>query len=152
MLSLFSFFKFFLISYFLVGMHIILDTPGGTGLYLSFNIIAWLFVVILIALGLWQITQNKKVTYSKMLVWLSMGCFFLYIPAFYSFEFTDHAIPRLLALTGGLLLLFCLYQFPVTQSDKYQLLMLILTAVALESCLGLVQFFSLQKVFGAVIK
>jgi O-antigen polymerase len=147
MWSLFSFFKFFLLSYFLVGMHIVLDTPGGTGLYLSFNIIAWLFVVILIALGLWQITQNKKVAYSKMLVWLGMGCFCLYVPAFYSFEFTDHAIPRLLALTGGLLLLFCLYQFPVTQSDKYQLLMLILTAVALESCLGLVQYFFFTEGF-----
>jgi O-antigen polymerase len=147
MWSLFSFFKFFLLSYFLVGMHIILDTPGGTGLYLSFNIIAWLFVVILIALGLWQITQNKKVTYSKMLVWLSMGCFCLYVPAFYSFEFTDHAIPRLLALTGGLLLLFCLYQFPITKSDKYQLLMLVLIAVALESCLGLVQYFFFTEGF-----
>jgi O-antigen polymerase len=147
MWSLFSFFKFFLVSYFLVGMHIVLDTPGGTGLYLSFNIIAWLFIVILIALGLWQITQNKKVTYSKMLVLLSMGCLFLYVPAFYSFEFTDHSIPRLLALTGGLLLLFCLYQFPVAQTDKYQLLMLILIAVALESCLGLMQYFFFTEGF-----
>jgi O-antigen polymerase len=147
MWSLFSFFKFFLVSYFLVGMHIVLDTPGGTGLYLSFNIIAWLFVVMLIALGLWQITLNKKVVYSKMLIWLSIGCLFLCVPAFYSFEFTDHAIPRLLALAGGLLLLFCLYQFPVTQSDKYQLLMLILIAVALESCIGLAQYLFFEEGF-----
>ncbi len=147
MWSLFSYFKFFLVSYFLVGMHIVLDTPGGTGLYLSFNIIAWLFVVILIALGFWQVTLNKKIIYSKMLVWLSLGYLCLLVPAFYSFEFTDHAIPRLLALIGGLLLLFCLYQFQVTQSDKYQLLILILMAVALESSLGLIQYFFFKEGF-----
>ena len=147
MSSIYSYFKFFLVSYFLIGMHIILDTPGGTGLYLSFNIFAWLFVVILIALGLWQITLNKKIVYSNMLVWLSIGCLCLFIPSFYSFEFTDHAIPRLLALTGGLLLLFCLYQFPVTQTDKHQLLILILVAVAIESSLGLAQFFLFKEGF-----
>jgi len=128
-------------------MHIILDTPGGTGLYLSFNIFAWLFVVVLIALGLWQVTLNKKIVYSKMLVWLSIGCLCLFIPAFYSFEFTDHAIPRLLALTAGLLFLFCLYQFPVTQTDKHQLLILILVAVAIESSLGLAQYFLFEEGF-----
>lgn len=147
MWPLYSYFKFFLISYFLVGMHIILDTPGGTGLYLSFNIIAWLFVVILLALGLWQMAINKKIVYSKMLVWLSVGCLCLYIPAFFAFEFTDHAIPRLLALTAGLLLLFCLYQFPVTQTDKHQLLILILVAVAIESSFGLAQYFLFEEGF-----
>ena len=147
MWPLFSYFKLFIAGYFLLGMHIILDTPGGMGLYLSFNIIAWLFIVIIIALGLWQITLNKKIIYSKMLVWLSLGCLCLYIPAFYSFEFTDHAIPRLLALTGGLLLLFCLYQFPVKQSDKLQLLIVILIGVALESSFGLAQYFFFEKGF-----
>lgn len=145
MRSIYSYFKFFLASYFLVGMHIVLDTPGGTGLYLSFNIIAWLFVVILIALGLWQVTLNRKIVYSKMLIWLSLGCLCLFVPAFYSFEFTDHSIPRLLALTGGLLLLFCLYQFPGKQSDKYQLLILILIAIAVESSLGLAQYFLFEE-------
>lgn len=147
MWSLFSFLKLFIAGYFLIGMHIVFDTPGGTGLYLSFNIIAWFFVVILIALGLWQVTLNKKIIYSKMLIWLSLGCFCLLVPAFYSFEFTDHAIPRLLALVGGLLLLFCLYQFPATQSDKYHLLTIILIAVAVESCLGLVQYFFFEEGF-----
>ncbi len=74
MWSLFSYFKLFIAGYFLLGMHTILDTPGGMGLYLSFNIIAWLFIVILIALGLWQITVNKKIIYRKILGWLSLGC------------------------------------------------------------------------------
>ncbi len=126
-------------------MHIILDTPGGTGLYLSYNIIAWLFVVIMIALGLWQITLNRKIYYSKMLLWLMLGYSCLLIPVFYHFEFTDHAIPRLLALTGGLLFLFCLYQFKVSKQQMMQLLLLILAAVAIEAALGLAQFLFFEE-------
>ena len=103
-------------------MHIILNTPGGVGLYLSYNIIAWLITSILIALGLWQITLNKKIYYSKMLLWLSLGCACLIIPIFYHFEFTDHAIPRVLALIGGLLFLFSLYQFQLSKLEALRLL------------------------------
>ncbi|WP_440876243.1 Wzy polymerase domain-containing protein [Thalassotalea sp. PLHSN55] len=144
-MSLYSTFKVFLCLYFLVGMHIIFDTPGGVGLYLSFNTIAWLFVVVLISLGLWQISQNRKVYYSKMLIWIAVGYICLVIPAFYPFEFTDHAIPRLLALTAGLLFLFCLYQFKVSQQDTFTLLLIILIAVAIEAVFGLIQFLILEE-------
>lgn len=146
-MSLANFFKAFLAVYFLVGMHIILETPGGTGLYLSFNIIAWLCVVILIALGLWKITVNNKIYYSKMLIGLALGCFCLVVPVFYNFEFTDHAIPRLLALIGGLLLLFSLYQFKFSVREQSQLLWLMLIAVAIETSLGLAQFFIFEEGF-----
>jgi len=129
------------VLYFLVGMHIILDTPGGTGLYLSYNVIAWLITSVLIALGLWQITLNKRIYYSKMLLWLTLGCVCLIIPVFYNFEFTDHAIPRILALVGGLLFLFSLYQFQLSKFDALRLLAVMLLAVVLEACFGLVQFF-----------
>jgi O-antigen polymerase len=126
-------------------MHIILDTPGGVGLYLSYNIIAWLITSILIALGLWQVTLNKKIYYSKMLLWLSLGCVCLIIPIFYHFEFTDHAIPRVLALIGGLLFLFSLYQFQLSKLEALRLLVLILLAVAIETSFGLVQFFLFEE-------
>ncbi|TYK67148.1 PglL family O-oligosaccharyltransferase [Colwellia echini] len=125
-------------------MHVVLDTPGGVGLYYSYNVIAWVITPILIALGLWQVTLNKKIYYSNMLVWLGLGCLFLVIPIFYDFEFTDHAIPRVLALIGGLLFLFSLYQFQLPKHDALQLLCLILVAVALEATFGLVQFFLLE--------
>jgi len=126
-------------------MHVILDTPGGVGLYLSYNVIAWLITSILIALGLWQITLNKKIYYSKMLLWLSLGCTCLVIPVFYQFEFTDHAIPRILALIGGLLFLFSLHQFQLSKREAMQLLAVILVAVVIEACFGLVQFFLLEE-------
>jgi O-antigen polymerase len=144
-MPLFSIFKFLLFVYFLFGMHIVLDTPGGTGLYLSYNIIAWLFVTVLISLGLWQITINKKIYYSKMLLVLTLGCVFLIIPAFYSFESTEQAIPRLLALFAGLLFLFSLYQFQVSTKNKWQLLLLITASVAIEAAFGLIQYFILTE-------
>lgn len=126
-------------------MHVILDTPGGVGLYLSYNVFAWLITSILIALGLWQITLNKKIYYSKMLLWLSLGCTFLIIPIFYHFEFTDHAIPRVLALLGGLLFLFSLYQFQLSKLEALRLLAVILLAVVIEATFGLVQFFLFEE-------
>jgi len=126
-------------------MHIIFDTPGGVGLYFSYNIFAWIITSILIALGLWQVTLNKKIYYSKMLLWLALGCICLIIPVFYQFEFTDHAIPRILALAGGFLFLFSLYQFKLSKLDALHLLVLILLAIAIEACFGLVQFFLLEE-------
>ncbi|MBU2870303.1 PglL family O-oligosaccharyltransferase [Colwellia sp. E2M01] len=138
---LLPYFKFFLVLYFLVGMHVILDTPGGVGLYYSYNVIAWIITSILIALGLWQITLNKKIYYSNMLLWLTLGCICLVIPIFYNFQFTDHAIPRVLALIGGLLFLFSLYQFQLSKPNILQILGIILIAIILEASFGLVQFF-----------
>ena len=80
-----------------------------------------------------------------MLLWLSLGCTFLIIPIFYHFEFTDHAIPRVLALIGGLLFLFSLYQFQLSKLEALRLLVLILLAVVIEASFGLVQFFLFEE-------
>ena len=87
----------------MIGMHVILETPGGTGLYLSFNVIGWIFAVLFIALSLWQITLNKKIYYSKFLGWALLGFCLLCLPLFYNNEFSDHAIPRILGLAGYIL-------------------------------------------------
>ncbi|MFB0980301.1 MAG: Wzy polymerase domain-containing protein [Alteromonadaceae bacterium] len=121
-----------------------LETPGGTGLYLSFNVFGWLIATILISLGLWQITLNKIVVTSKLHLYSLLGFFCLCIPMFYGSEFSDHAIPRLLGLAGGLLLLFCLYQFDELTNNPQQILWWILIAVALQSSFGLVQYFILE--------
>lgn len=126
-------------------MHVIFETPGGVGLYFSYNIFAWIIATILISLGLWQITLNRKIYYSPMLIWLTLGCICLIIPSFYNFEFTDHAIPRILALVGGLLFLFSFYQFNLSKTDALHLLILILLAVMIEAFFGLIQFFILEE-------
>jgi O-antigen polymerase len=125
-------------------MHIVLETPGGTGLYLSFNVFGWLIATLLISLGLWQITLNNKVVVSKLQLYSLLGFLCLCVPMFYGSEFSDHAIPRLLGLAGGLLLLFCLYQFEELRKNPQQVLWWILIAVAIQACFGLVQYFILE--------
>jgi O-antigen polymerase len=125
-------------------MHIVLETPGGTGLYLSFNVFGWLIATLLISLGLWQITLNKKVVTSSIQLYSLLGFLCLCVPMFYGSEFSDHAIPRLLGLAGGLLLLFCLYQFDELRKNPQQVLWWILIAIAIQACFGLVQYFILE--------
>ncbi|NQZ21663.1 MAG: O-antigen ligase C-terminal domain-containing protein [Colwellia sp.] len=125
-------------------MHVVLETPGGTGLYLSFNVFGWLIATLLISLGLWQITLNKKIVTSKLQLYSLLGFLSLCVPMFYGSEFSDHAIPRLLGLAGGLLLLFCLYQFNELTNKPQQVLWWILIAVAIQACFGLVQYFILD--------
>jgi O-antigen polymerase len=126
-------------------MHIVLETPGGTGLYLTFNVFGWLIATTLISLGLWQITLNKKVVTSKLQLYSLLGFLCLCIPMFYGSEFSDHAIPRLLGLAGGLLLLFSLYQFDELKNNPQQILWWILIAVAVQASFGLVQYFILES-------
>jgi len=124
-------------------MHVVLEAPGGTGLYLSFNVFGWLIVTLLISLSLWQITLKKIVT-SKLQLYSLLGFLWLCVPMFYGSEFSDHAIPRLLGLAGGLLLLFCLYQFDELSKNPQQILCWILIAVAVQACFALVQYFILD--------
>jgi O-antigen polymerase len=125
-------------------MHIVLETPGGAGLYLSFNVFGWLIATILISLGRWQITLKRQVVTSKLQLYSLLGFLCLCVPMFYGSEFSDHAIPRLLGLAGGLLLLFCLYQFDELNDNPQQILWWILIAVALQASFGLVQYFILE--------
>jgi O-antigen polymerase len=125
-------------------MHVVLETPGGTGLYLSFNVFGWLIATLLISLGLWQITLNKKVVTSSLQLYSLLGFLCLCVPMFYGSEFSDHAILRLLGLAGGLLLLFCLYQFDELRENPQQVLWWILIAIAIQACFGLVQYFILE--------
>lgn len=125
-------------------MHIVLETPGGTGLYLSFNVFGWIIATILISLALWQVTIKKALITSFLQLYSLMGFICLCIPMFYGSEFSDHAIPRLLGLAGGLLILFSLYQFDELKQNPQQLLWWILFAIAIQACFGLIQYFFLQ--------
>jgi len=125
-------------------MHVTLETPGGSGLYLSYNVIAWMFIVVFIALGCWQITLKHSVAFARIHLYTFVGFIFLLIPLSYGYEFSDHAIPRILGLAAGILLLFALSQFDELKQNPQQILWWILIAVAIQSCFGLVQYFILE--------
>ncbi|WP_116474448.1 PglL family O-oligosaccharyltransferase [Zobellella maritima] len=132
-------------AYLLFGMHFFMHNPGGSGFYLPFNMVGWIFVSLLIAVGLWQMTLNRAVRFSRFhaLCWLVLGL--LFVPLLYpNNEFADHALPRLAGAAGGLLLYFSLLQCRFDLVQRRRLLYLLLAGVSLEILLGLVQFYLLE--------
>lgn len=132
------------VLYWLLGMHFFMHNPGGAGLYLPFNAWGWIFASLVMALGLWQITLNQRLIASPLLMALWLAGLLLLLPMAYpEFELKDYAIPRLLGLFAGLLFLFCLYQWQLVRVSRDRLLYLLLGSIAIESLLGLVQFYLL---------
>ncbi|KGJ95296.1 Protein of unknown function DUF3366 [Colwellia psychrerythraea] len=129
--------------YLLVFMHIILPTPGGIALYLAPNILGWIFISLLITSGLWQVIRKKEIIYSNVQLLFLLGVLLLFIPLFYDNLFSYFALPRLLAATAGLLLLFSLTQLRLNNQNKIVLLLLLLLGVSIEVIIGLVQLFIL---------
>ncbi|MGU5592818.1 Wzy polymerase domain-containing protein [Aeromonas sanarellii] len=132
------------VLYWLLGMHFFMHNPGGAGLYLPFNAWGWIFASLVMALGLWQVTLNQRLMVSPLLTALWLGGLLLLLPIAYpGFELKDYAIPRLLGLFAGLLFLASLYQWRLDRGARDRLLYLLLGAVAIESLLGLVQYYLL---------
>ncbi|GAA3542108.1 PglL family O-oligosaccharyltransferase [Zobellella aerophila] len=132
-------------AYLLFGMHFFMHNPGGSGFYLPFNMVGWIFVSLLIAVGLWQMTHNQRVRFSRFhaLCWLVLGL--LFVPLLYpNNTFADHALPRLAGAAGGLLLYFSLLQCRFDLQQRRRLLYLLLAGVSLEILLGLMQYYLLE--------
>ncbi|OIN10268.1 PglL family O-oligosaccharyltransferase [Oceanisphaera psychrotolerans] len=126
------------------GMHYFMHNPGGSGFYLPFNMVGWIFISLMTGLGLWQMTLNRSVDYSRFHLWCWLVLLLLLVPLLYPNRgFADHALPRLAGLTGGLLFWFALLQCRFDESARYRLLYFLLAAVSLEALLGLVQYYLL---------
>ena len=46
-------------------MHFLSSNTVGIGLEMPYNNVAWVFVVVVIAMGLWQVRNSGRVLYSK---------------------------------------------------------------------------------------
>ncbi|PSJ46733.1 ligase [Zobellella endophytica] len=126
------------------GMHFFMHNPGGAGLYLPFNMVGWIFVSLLIGLGLWQMTLNQAVDYSRFHLWCWLAFALLLLPLLYpNNRFADHALPRLAGVAGGLLFYFSLLQCRFDPARRYRLLHLVLAGITLEALFGLVQYYLL---------
>lgn len=121
-------------------MHLLLATPGGTGLYLSFNTMSWLFVAVLISLGCFQAAKHKSIYFQQYHLWLLLGCLLLAVPFFYNSPFKDHNILRYLGVIAGIMLLLACYQFPTLKLRRRLILWLILIAVVIQALVTLYQF------------
>lgn len=125
-------------------MHFLLDTPGGSGLYLSFNIMSWLIVTCLISMALWQVSSTKIIYHNRSHSMFFIGFLFLLIPYFYQSEFKEHVTLQLLGVFAGLLFLLALEQFQQLKKRKDALLWLILAAVMIQCIVSFIEFFILD--------
>ncbi|WP_019617227.1 PglL family O-oligosaccharyltransferase [Psychromonas ossibalaenae] len=144
----------FLITFALLmglGAHYFQHNQGGSGLELAQNNVVWIFFSTLIGLGLWKITVQQKIFYSRFtLVFLSAVVLFL-IPLFYpNNELADQSYTRLMGLVAGFLLFVSLQQFQFKRTHIQRLLLLIVLAGFLQACYSLMQDYLLpaDNIFG----
>ena len=131
--------------YFLVAAHFTFPNHGGFGLELPANPVAWMFIASWIGIGFWHWTNRKWLRYSTTTLWFMGGVLVLAIPEFYPWAATeDGAGRRLLGLLGGLLLFIAIQQQPWRQSRWRSVLTLILACCAIQSGVGLIQYFLLE--------
>ncbi|GAA4496388.1 PglL family O-oligosaccharyltransferase [Pseudaeromonas paramecii] len=130
--------------YWLGGMHFFMHNPGGSGFYLPFNMVGWLFASLLIGVGLWHVTLSHTLMLSRAQGWLWAGLVVLCIPLFAHPDVPlDAGAPRLMGIAGGMLLLFALTQLRLGALQRLLMLYLLLGAVAFEALFALVQYFLL---------
>ena len=131
--------------YFLVAAHFTFPNHGGFGLALPANPVAWTFIASWIGIGFWHWTTRKSLTFSTTTLWYMAGVLVLAVPQFYPLAATeDGAGQRLLGLLGGLLLFIAIQQQPWRQTQWRAVLMLILACCAIQSGVGLIQYFLLE--------
>ncbi len=137
--------------YTLLGMHYFQHNQGGSALELPINAVGWIFLSVLIAMGLWQITLKQKIHYSAFTLSI-LAAFFLFLaPVFYpNNEFAEFSYPRLMGFFAGFLFFLGLQQFNFKQKHLYWLLLLLVLAGLLESGYSLMQNYLLKpgNVFG----
>ena len=131
-------------GYFLLAMHYFSPNMGGYGLYLPFNVIGWMFIATLIGLGFWQISRTGNIEMSKMQILCWIGFLFFLLPLLYSInEISYRTTSRIMFLLGGLGFYSTLVQFRFKLSERFTLLYIILGAIAMQSILGVVQYYGL---------
>lgn len=127
--------------FFRIGMHFLSSNTGDIGLEMPYNNVAWIFVAVLIAMGLWQVRNSGRVLYSKYSLVLLLVFFALLIPFLYdNAQNPENVIARTLGLLAGLAVFFSIKQFDLQPRDWLLIVASIVFAGVIESILGWVQF------------
>mgnify|MGYP000438572184 CR=1 FL=1 len=120
-------------------------TIGGTGLAITYNIPIWVVASWVMAAGLLLIVNNKH------FITPQLGfCFFVFpIIIIISSLLTEINQPiawlfRMLFILGGLLFLFSLFQFKLTEQVINRSLFIVVIAAGLHALIGIIQIFSPQ--------
>ncbi len=137
---------------FIFSMHFFMPTPGGYGLYLAFNTVSWIFVSIIIGLGLWKISQQQGFLYHKFHLIFLAAFILLCLPLFYGAPHSDYAIPRLIGLFAGLAFSFTIFQFKLSRNQHLSILALILIGIAIQSLISIFQVIALKAGHESVLQ
>ena len=130
--------KIFFIAYFLIALHFPLKHTGGHGLYLPFNIICWIFISIIIGLGLFKIGISRKIYFSKYFLNCCYGFALILIPlTYYNNEHSILSFNKIAGFGFGIILLFALKQFRFNKKDNLHLIYLILMGILIQGLLKL---------------
>ena len=134
-----------------IGAHYFQHNQGGSGLELAQNNVVWIFFSILIGLGLWKITEQKTIIYSRFTIIFLIAVVLFFIPLFYpNNELANQSYTRLLGLLAGFLFYVSLQQFQFNKAQLQRLLLLIVLAGFIESCYSLAQdyLFTANNILG----
>ncbi|ART81767.1 hypothetical protein CBP31_03310 [Oceanisphaera profunda] len=144
----------------LVGQHVFIHHLGGSDLDLPFNAITWLFVGLVFIVGskvlqgeIYHSELGRCFALATLVLWLPwlfalfssavMPGSLRYLVIYESSAAYWQALPRLLALTVGVLLFWLLQQCRFNTEQRHFLLCTLLMLATVQIGFGLVQFFVL---------
>ena len=114
-----------------------------------FYIIGWIFVSLLIGMGLYQISSSEKLFITKLQIYFLIGSILLLVPFFYPNNVhASLALMRIMGLFGGLLLYLSFSQFQFSKEEKNKFLYVILGSVLIQILLNHSSF--IQPQFSAM--
>lgn len=136
-LSQYSFIWFFIVSLFLLQVHI--DNSGGTGRNLPQTAIAWGIMSLFSLAVLWR-TRQSSIVITPVSIGISVSTILLWIPWFFTHSaWLTEALWPLLGLFAGMVFYLCLLQITWTPSRVQCVLLWIVFAALLQTILVLWQ-------------
>ena len=126
--------------YVLFAIHIPISHIGGSGLYLPFNILSWIFISLIIGLGSWKIFKSRRLYFSQFIIHSWIGFTLMILPLVYgNNEYSNFSFFRIIGLGLGILLLISYHQFRFRKSDIYDFLYMFLGLLFIQSLFKLYQ-------------
>ena len=128
--------------YVLFAIHLPIPHIGGTGLYLPFNIMAWIFISLIIGLGAYQIFISKQFHFSQFNMYSWIGLALMLIPFTYQNNaYSNFATMRVLGLGSGILLMLAYQQFQFDREDLFNFLYMIIGCILIQTLFKLIEQF-----------
>ncbi|MDI5891335.1 PglL family O-oligosaccharyltransferase [Halomonas rhizosphaerae] len=129
---------------FTVLLHVTFPNLGGTGLRMPHNAAVWIGFGLMMALAMWPATRGV-IRYSKFHIGLGLLLLALWLPFLWTWnEASLIALPRMLTVTAGAILLLGLAQLQLTRRDWWWLGMAILLGALIETALCYAQLYLLE--------